>query len=166
MPLDHNGRIEPSAKPKSKKRERNYVESYRRINASNFDLSSPTKTSDDPEDEADTDVSDIETEEEGGNVYPQFPNRASTFSKEYTEDEDSAVVKKFDRRLVIFLAFLYLLSFLDRSSMYIRLMENSRWANGNRHWKRKNRRSREGSSAVRPAIRLLPGRFLCHVYHL
>lgn len=35
----------------------------------------------------------------------------------YTPDEERAVVKKFDRRLVLFVAFLYMLSFLDRSSM-------------------------------------------------
>ena len=34
----------------------------------------------------------------------------------YTPDEERAVVKKFDRRLVLFMAFLYMLSFLDRSS--------------------------------------------------
>lgn len=34
----------------------------------------------------------------------------------YTCDEERAVVKKLDRRLVLFVAFLYMLSFLDRSS--------------------------------------------------
>lgn len=34
----------------------------------------------------------------------------------YTVDEEKAVVRKFDRRLVLFVALLYLLSFLDRSS--------------------------------------------------
>ncbi len=34
----------------------------------------------------------------------------------YTPDEEQAVVRKFDRRLVLFVALLYLLSFLDRSS--------------------------------------------------
>ena len=42
--------------------------------------------------------------------------RANTLSKDFTEEEGQAVVKKLDRRLVLFLAFLYLLSFLDRSS--------------------------------------------------
>lgn len=36
----------------------------------------------------------------------------------YTPDEEQAVVRKFDRRLVLFVALLYLLSFLDRSSTY------------------------------------------------
>jgi len=35
----------------------------------------------------------------------------------YTLEEESDVVKRFDRRLVPFLALLYLLAFLDRSSM-------------------------------------------------
>ena len=34
----------------------------------------------------------------------------------YTPDEENAVVRKLDTRLVLFLAFLYMLSFLDRSS--------------------------------------------------
>jgi len=36
----------------------------------------------------------------------------------YTPDEERSVVKKFDRRLVLFVALLYMLSFLDRSSRY------------------------------------------------
>lgn len=35
----------------------------------------------------------------------------------YTAEEERGVVRKFDRRLVLFVALLYLLSFLDRSSM-------------------------------------------------
>ena len=34
----------------------------------------------------------------------------------YTPDEEKAVVRKFDRRLVLFLSLCYMLSFLDRSS--------------------------------------------------
>jgi hypothetical protein len=36
----------------------------------------------------------------------------------YTPDEEKAVVRKFDRRLVVFVALLYMLSFLDRSSKF------------------------------------------------
>ncbi|KAK5092853.1 hypothetical protein LTR70_006041 [Exophiala xenobiotica] len=43
--------------------------------------------------------------------------RANTLSKDYTEKEELAVIKEFDRKLVLFLAFLYLLSFLDRSNI-------------------------------------------------
>ena len=39
----------------------------------------------------------------------------------YTPDEEKAVVRKFDRRLVVFVALLYMLSFLDRSSRYLSL---------------------------------------------
>lgn len=35
----------------------------------------------------------------------------------YTPDEEAAVVKRLDRRLVLFMGLLYMLSFLDRSSM-------------------------------------------------
>lgn len=35
----------------------------------------------------------------------------------YTAEEERAVIDKFDRRLVLFVAFLYMLSFLDRSSL-------------------------------------------------
>lgn len=34
----------------------------------------------------------------------------------YTPDEDRAVVKKLDRKLVVFMAFMYMLCFLDRTS--------------------------------------------------
>ncbi len=37
----------------------------------------------------------------------------------YTPDEERAVVRKFDRKLVIFVALLYMLSFLDRSSEFV-----------------------------------------------
>lgn len=34
----------------------------------------------------------------------------------YTRDEEATVIRAFDRRLVLFIALLYMLSFLDRSS--------------------------------------------------
>ncbi len=37
----------------------------------------------------------------------------------YTPDEERTVIKKFDRRLVLFVALLYMLSFLDRSSTFM-----------------------------------------------
>ena len=43
----------------------------------------------------------------------------------YTPDEEKAVVKKFDRRLVLFVALLYMLSFLDRSSMYFSSLQDN-----------------------------------------
>lgn len=35
----------------------------------------------------------------------------------YSPDEEKAVLRRLDRRLVLFIALLYMLSFLDRSSM-------------------------------------------------
>ena len=37
--------------------------------------------------------------------------------RNYTSEEERAVIRKLDLRLVLFIALLYLLSFLDRSSM-------------------------------------------------
>jgi len=37
----------------------------------------------------------------------------------YTPDEENAVIRKFDRKLVVFLAFCYMLSFVDRSSTFL-----------------------------------------------
>ena len=55
----------------------------------------------------------------------------------YTPDEEKSVVKKFDCRLVLFVALLYMLSFLDRSSMFLNLFNRS-MLTPVRHWKRKN----------------------------
>ncbi|KIW90739.1 uncharacterized protein Z519_08522 [Cladophialophora bantiana CBS 173.52] len=43
--------------------------------------------------------------------------RSATHSKDYTDAEEAALVRKLDRRLVVFLGFLYMLSFLDRSNI-------------------------------------------------
>lgn len=43
--------------------------------------------------------------------------RAGTFSKDYTYEEEKTVLRKIDRKLILFLGFLYMLSFLDRSSI-------------------------------------------------
>ena len=67
-------------------------------------------------------------DEEEGASGPRFGHRsavrrrtsiASTVAsfQLYTPDEERRVVRKFDRRLVLFVALLYMLSFLDRSSM-------------------------------------------------
>lgn len=73
--------------------------------------------------EQDTD-SDLDANSESGTHVQPSQNssrpiqRTGTLSKDFTEDEEKAVLKKLDRNLVLFLAFLYLLSFLDRSSEY------------------------------------------------
>ncbi|KAI9762923.1 MAG: hypothetical protein M1840_001103 [Geoglossum simile] len=56
-----------------------------------------------------------EEEEEGKHTRRRHRTSIQGFEF-YTPDEERAVVRKFDRRLVTFLAGLYMLSFLDRSS--------------------------------------------------
>lgn len=49
----------------------------------------------------------------------------------YTPEEERTVVKKFDRRLVLFVALLYMLSFLDRSSEFcLLLLSVLSWVSG------------------------------------
>jgi MFS family permease len=55
--------------------------------------------------------------------YRDTPQHAVSFATLYTSKEEKRVVKRLDRRLVLFLAFLYLLSFLDRSSEWMVLFE-------------------------------------------
>ena len=56
-------------------------------------------------------------EDEGLLPSPRRTSLDSVQSYElYTPDEDRAVLRKLDRRLVAFMALLYMLSFLDRSS--------------------------------------------------
>ncbi|GAQ06210.1 hypothetical protein ALT_3531 [Aspergillus lentulus] len=64
-------------------------------------------------------ISDDEGQDEGYDSYDDQeakPKRAVVGTK-YTAAEEMQVVKKFDRKLVPFLALLYLLSFLDRSNI-------------------------------------------------
>ncbi|KAG7288082.1 hypothetical protein NEMBOFW57_007604 [Staphylotrichum longicolle] len=59
-----------------------------------------------------------EEEEEGGAGGPRRRSRRRRQRRElYTAEEEQAVVRKFDRRLVVFVAGLYMLSFLDRSNI-------------------------------------------------
>jgi hypothetical protein len=63
-----------------------------------------------------------EDDEIDGEKYHDAPRRRASVStvqsyQLYTPDEERAVVRKFDRRLVLFVALLYMLSFLDRSSI-------------------------------------------------
>jgi len=48
---------------------------------------------------------------------PKRRRRVSMQSKEYSDEEEASVVQKLDRKLVLFLGFLYMLSFLDRSNI-------------------------------------------------
>ena len=55
----------------------------------------------------------------------------------YTPDEERSVIRKFDHRLVLFVALLYMLSFLDRSSMSLHLINYSGLTTV-RYWKCKD----------------------------
>ncbi|PLB34281.1 putative MFS transporter [Aspergillus candidus] len=57
---------------------------------------------------------DDESKDDGYDTPDDFPRETRP---KYTAIEEQQVVKKFDRKLVPFLAFLYLLSFLDRSNI-------------------------------------------------
>ncbi|KAI1342404.1 hypothetical protein F5Y15DRAFT_412910 [Xylariaceae sp. FL0016] len=59
-----------------------------------------------------------EEEELDSDGRPRRGSMSTTASFQlYTPDEERAVVRKFDRRLVLFLGFCYMLSFLDRSNI-------------------------------------------------
>jgi hypothetical protein len=62
----------------------------------------------------------------------------------YTPDEERAVVRKFDRRLVLFVALLYMLSFLDRSSKVINPLYSRSSTDIRRYWKCEDSRPRGG----------------------
>lgn len=70
-------------------------------------------------DDAEALDSDDESKEEGFHLRSRRGSDATdqTFML-YTPDEEQSVIRKFDRRLVLFLALLYMLSFLDRSSRH------------------------------------------------
>ena len=56
--------------------------------------------------------------EDGKRFFASSPSATESYML-YTPLEEEEVVKKLDRRLVLFVAFLYMLSFLDRSSALI-----------------------------------------------
>lgn len=136
MSHDRNDDHILSPEPRSTRIAQSNAEFYRRFNASHFDLVSPIEAGDEFQKENDSDISSIYSEQDEIVPLP-LPQRkrAFTFSKDYTQEEEDVVVKKFDRRLVLFLAFLYLLSFLDRSSMHIALLPHVAKTNIVRHWK-------------------------------
>ncbi|KFZ17414.1 hypothetical protein V501_01727 [Pseudogymnoascus sp. VKM F-4519 (FW-2642)] len=58
----------------------------------------------------------LRTGDDGSYALPRRGSASTTQSFQlYTPDEERAVVRKFDKRLVLFVALLYMLSFLDRS---------------------------------------------------
>ncbi len=74
------------------------------------------------------DHEDEEDEDEEDDHYLGSRRRGSVSTTQsfqlYTPDEERAVVRKFDRHLVLFVALLYMLSFLDRSSTYHTIRAN------------------------------------------
>ncbi len=75
---------------------------------------------------ADTGVGESDNEDGDDSRFKDAPSsdvRTSSKSKRYTLDEEKTVRRKFDRKLVLFVAFLYMLSFLDRSSKSYSLFE-------------------------------------------
>lgn len=79
-----------------------------------------------PGEEEEEDLEDDSSDELDGESRDEGPGRPSSETRLssstvasfqlYTPDEERAVVRKFDRRLVAFLALCYMVSFLDRSS--------------------------------------------------
>lgn len=65
--------------------------------------------------ETDLDDNDYDNGYDSGEELQPEPNRGGQ-SLQYSAAEEEQVVRKFDRKLIPFLALLYLLSFLDRSS--------------------------------------------------
>ncbi|KPM42394.1 hypothetical protein AK830_g4143 [Neonectria ditissima] len=62
---------------------------------------------------------DGDGDDDDNHTQPLVDRRGSVASFElYTPDEERAVRRKFDRKLVLFVALLFLLSFVDRSSMF------------------------------------------------
>ena len=62
---------------------------------------------------------DIGSANSRGDDESEFPEQGQLESfKSFSSHEENAVIKKLDRHLVLFLALLYMLSFLDRSSMF------------------------------------------------
>jgi MFS family permease len=87
--------------------------------ASNTTLTTTSTDSTPNRDEKDTENAESESsdsEEDDGGKPPRL-RRVGTMSKDYTDAEEQTVLRKFDRRLVLFIALLYMLSFLDRSNI-------------------------------------------------
>jgi hypothetical protein len=62
------------------------------------------------------DEADSSSEDESEKEHIRPVRRVGPRSEEYTDDEERTIVRKFDRGLTLFIALLYMLSFLDRSS--------------------------------------------------
>lgn len=95
------------------------------------ELSSHASTGFKSQDEYDPRLDESEDEDERPDVKKRRRQSDSTVQSFtlYTPDEEKAIMKKFDRRLVLFVALLYMLSFLDRSSMSMSALKCNHLAN-------------------------------------
>ncbi|KAI9713436.1 MAG: hypothetical protein M1820_000818 [Bogoriella megaspora] len=82
------------------------------------ELHSPIQNSTDREEDKYS-GSEKDDDDEGGSPrrYGRRRRESAQSFELYTPDEEKAVVRKLDRRLVLFMALLYMLSFLDRSNI-------------------------------------------------
>ena len=83
------------------------------------DLSGVRNGTEDPESSFDHGLPDSDSDDEKSPGFGKSRRTGASTVQSfmlYTADEERSVIKKFDRRLVLFIAFLYMLSFLDRSS--------------------------------------------------
>lgn len=121
MSLNHSSPVSPISGSEREFVTNNDARLYQKFNVSSFDLprnvEGTTGVSMQSAFEQNPSDSDSEEDEIEKHRARQI-RRKNTLSKDYTDDEETAVIRKFDRKLVIFLAFLYMLSFLDRSSAH------------------------------------------------
>ena len=77
----------------------------------------------------DSEFEDLQSDEEEKSPNFLISRRASASTLQsfmlYTPDEERSIIRKFDYRLVMFVALLYMLSFLDRSSTFISPIDRS-----------------------------------------
>lgn len=89
----------------------------------------------------------------------------------FTPAEDLAVRRKFDRKLVLFVALLFMLSFLDRSSPsllhpYILPLTNTSSCRYRQRPHRRHGRRPTDHSPPRKLVRMVPHGFLPHIHRL
>lgn len=101
--------------------------SFRRDDDS-FELRKTRKSDDGHFDREGYNPEDSSSEDEWEKEHIGPMRRVGTESKDFTDEEERVIIKKFDRKLVLFMALLYMLSFLDRSSrtpLSVRLVMSS-----------------------------------------
>lgn len=112
--LDSASSSNPQYTPNSDGSEQEYT-APRPVESSHGPLRLQTNFDDDAESGPISVIDDDQVYDSGEEL--EGKDTRSRAAPQYTPEEDREVVKLFDRRLVPFLALLYLLAFLDRSSM-------------------------------------------------